>query len=389
RAMKSGAYDFIGKPFQRDHLLLSVERALERRRLATEVRELRIRAGGVERELIGSSSAMKRLIEITDRVSRTDAGILITGESGTGKEMIARRIHAHSHKAEGPFVAVNCAAIPGELLESELFGHAKGAFTGAVKDRLGRFRQAQCGTLFLDEIGEVPLPLQAKLLRALQEKVVDSVGGDAPIPVDVRIVAATNKDLQGRIRAGTFREDLYYRLNVVEVHVPPLRERPEDIPALVLHFVGELAEGRDLTVPPRVMEELVRRPWPGNVRELKNACERMVILCEGNEVSPEDLPDPSGSSRHGMTPLPGGDGDLLSLPPDGLSLMDLEKKVIESALKIKNGNMTRTAAFLRIPRHVLIYRLDKYGIRRGSFPLQQSGFSVPEPAQSQAEEESR
>ena len=387
KAMKSGAYDFIGKPFQRDQLLLSVERALERRHLATEVRELRIRASGVDREIIGSSSAVKRLIEITDRVSRTDAGILITGESGSGKEMIARRIHAHSRRAEGPFVAVNCAAIPGELLESELFGHAKGAFTGAVKDRLGRFRQAQGGTLFLDEIGEIPLPLQAKLLRALQEKVVDSVGGDAPIPVDVRIVAATNKDLQSRIRAGTFREDLYYRLNVVEVHVPPLRERPEDIPALVLYFVGELAEGRDLTVPPRVMEELKRRPWPGNVRELKNACERMVILCHGNEVSLEDLPDSSDNLRHGKSPLPGDDGDLPSLPPDGLSLMDLEKKVIESALRIKNGNMTQTAAFLRIPRHVLIYRLDKYGIRRGGFPLLQSDFSVPQPAPSQAEGE--
>jgi two-component system NtrC family response regulator len=333
-AMKNGAYDFIGKPFQRDQLLLSVERALERRRLATEVRELRIRASGVEREIVGSSSAMKRLLEIADRVSRTDAGILITGESGTGKEVIARRIHVHSHKAEGPFVAVNCAAIPGELLESELFGHAKGAFTGAVKDRLGRFRQAQGGTLFLDEIGEIPLPLQAKLLRALQEKVVDAVGRDAPISVDVRIVAATNKDLQSRIRAGSFREDLYYRLNVVEVHVPPLRERPEDVPALVLHFVGELAEGRDLTVPPRVMEELMRRPWPGNVRELKNACERMVILCDGNEVSLEDLPAPSDRLRPEKAPLLGNGGDLPSLPPDGLSLVDLEKKVIESALRI-------------------------------------------------------
>jgi len=372
-AMKEGAYDFIGKPFQRDQLLLSVERALERRRLATEVRELRIRASGVEREIVGTSSAMKRLLEIADRVSRTDAAILITGESGTGKEAIARRIHVRSRKAEGPFVAVNCAAIPGELLESELFGHAKGAFTGAVKDRLGRFRQAQGGTLFLDEIGEIPLPLQAKLLRALQEKVVDAVGRDAPISVDVRIVAATNKDLQSRIRAGIFREDLYYRLNVVEVHVPSLRERTEDVPALVEHFVGELAEGRDLTVPPRVMEELMRRPWPGNVRELKNACERMVILCDGNEVSLEDLPAPSDRLRPEKAPLLGNGGDLPSLPPEGLSLVDLEKKVIESALRIKNGNMTQAAAFLRIPRHVLIYRLAKYGIRRGSSSLQQSG----------------
>lgn len=368
-AMKIGAYDFIGKPFHRDQLFLSVERALEQRRLTTEVRMLRIRSSGVEREIIGSSNAMKRLLEIADRVSGTDAGILITGESGTGKEMIARRIHVRSQKAEGPFVAVNCAAIPGELLESELFGHAKGAFTGAVKNRLGRFRQAQGGTLFLDEIGEIPLPLQAKLLRALQEKVVDAVGGDAPISVDVRIVAATNKDLQSRIRAGSFREDLYYRLNVVEVHVPPLRERSEDVPALVLHFVGELAESRDLTVPPRVMEELMRRPWPGNVRELKNACERMVILCDGNEASLEDLPAPAERLRAEKAPLPGDIVDLPSLPPDGISLLDLEKKVIESALRIKNGNMTQAAAFLRIPRHVLIYRLDKYGIRRGGSPL--------------------
>ena len=364
KAMKSGAYDFIGKPFQRDQLLLSVERALERRHLATEVRELRVRASGVKREIVGSSSAMKRLLEIVDRVSGTDAGILITGESGTGKEAIARRIHVHSHKAEGPFVAVNCAAIPGELLESELFGHAKGAFTGAVKDRLGRFRQAQGGTIFLDEIGEIPLPLQAKLLRALQEKVVDAVGGDAPISVDVRIVAATNKDLQSRIRAGNFREDLYYRLNVVEIHVPPLRERPEDIPALVRHFVGELAEGRDLTVPPRVMEELMRRPWPGNVRELKNACERMVILCHGNEVSLEDLPAPSDRLRPEKAPSLGNGGDLPSLPPEGLSLVDLEKKVIEGVLRLKRGNITQAAVYLRIPRHILVYRIEKYGLRR-------------------------
>jgi two-component system NtrC family response regulator len=365
-AMKEGAYDFIGKPFHRDQLLISIERAVERRRLAAEVRELRIRAGGVERKMIGSSPAMKRLFDFADRVARTDAGVLITGESGTGKELVARRIHVRSRRAEGPFVAINCAAIPGELLESELFGHVKGAFTGAVQGRLGRFRQAQGGTLFLDEIGEIPLALQAKLLRVLQEKIVDAVGRDAPVPVDVRIVAATNKDLQSRIREGSFREDLYYRLNVVEVHVPPLRERPEDIPALVEHFVGELAEGRDLTVPARIVEELKRRPWLGNVRELKNACERMAILCRGSEVALEDLPATFNGSPPGKTPMLGEGGDLPSLPPEGLSLVDLEKKVIESALKLKKGNMTQAAAFLRIPRHVLIYRLDKYGIRRGT-----------------------
>ncbi|MBI5418907.1 MAG: sigma-54-dependent Fis family transcriptional regulator [Deltaproteobacteria bacterium] len=365
-AMKEGAYDFIGKPFHRDQLLLAVEKALERRRLAAEVRDLRIRASGVEREIVSVSAAMKRVLEIADRVARTDATVLITGESGTGKEAVARRIHVRSPRAEGPFVAVNCAAIPGELLESELFGHARGAFTGAVRDRPGRFRQAKGGTLFLDEIGEIPLPLQAKLLRALQERVVDVVGADRPVPVDVRILAATNRDLLERIREGTFRDDLYYRLNVVELRVPPLRERPEDIPLLVEHFVRDVSADREVTVPPPVMGELRTRPWPGNVRELKNACERMVILCRGAEVSPEDLP-PLPAIRRGAEMGGAGEGtgeEWPPLPPDGLSLVDLEKKVIERALRLKGGNITQAAAFLRIPRHVLVYRIEKYGIRR-------------------------
>ena len=220
-AMKEGAYDFIGKPFHRDQLLLSVGKALERRRLAAEVHDLRIRASGVEREIVGASAAMKQVLSIADRVAGSDATILITGESGTGKEVVARRIHVRSRRAEGPFVAVNCAAIPGELMESELFGHARGAFTGAVRDRAGRFRQAAGGTIFLDEVGEIPLQLQAKLLRVLQERSVDVVGGDHPVPVDVRIAAATNRDLPEKVREGTFREDLYYRLNVVEIRVPP------------------------------------------------------------------------------------------------------------------------------------------------------------------------
>ena len=285
-AMKEGAYDFIGKPFHRDQLLLAVEKALDRRRLATEVHDLRIRASGVGRDVVSVSAAMRRLLEVADRVAATDATVLITGESGTGKEVLARRIHVLSLRAEGPFVAVDCAAIPAELLESELFGHARGAFTGAVRDRAGRFRQASGGTLFLDEVAEIPPALQGKLLRALQERVVDAVGADAPVPVDVRILAATNRDLPSRIRDGSFREDLYYRLNVVELAVPPLRERPEDIPPLVRRFVSEFAAGREITVPAAVVVELSRRPWPGNVRELKNACERMVILCRGDEVIP-------------------------------------------------------------------------------------------------------
>jgi two-component system NtrC family response regulator len=361
-AMKEGAYDFIGKPFHRDQLLLAVEKALERRRLAAEVRDLRIRAAGVGREIVFASPPMRRLLERTDRVAATDATVLITGESGTGKELVARRIHVRSARAEGPFVVVNCAAIPGELLESELFGHARGAFTGAVKDRPGRFRQADRGTLFLDEVAEIPTGLQGKLLRALQEKTVDVVGADAPVPVDARIVAATNRDLSARIREGAFREDLYYRLNVVELPVPPLRERPADIPILVERFLAELAPGRDLAVPPEVMEELIRRPWPGNVRELKNACERMVALCAGDEVSLRDLPP----APRGPADLAGEEGpaEWLPLPADGLSLVDLEKRVIERALRLKGGNITQAAAYLRIPRHILVYRLEKYGIRR-------------------------
>jgi two-component system NtrC family response regulator len=353
-AMKAGAYDFIGKPFHRDQLLLSVEKAFERRRLAAEVRDLRIRAGGVEREIVSVSPAMKQVLTVADRVAGTEATVLITGESGTGKEAVARRIHVHSRRAEGPFVAVNCAAIPGELLESELFGHARGAFTGAVRDRTGRFRQAAAGTLFLDEVAEIPPALQAKLLRVLQERVVDVVGGDHPVPVDVRIVAATNRDLPERIREGAFREDLYYRLNVVGIRVPPLRERPEDIPPLAEYFMKELGAGREMTVPPAVMVELQSRPWPGNVRELKNACERMAILCGGAEVSMEDLPP--ASSRAGE--------DWPPLPPEGLSLVDLEKKVIERALRLKGGNITQAAAYLRVPRHILVYRIEKFGIRR-------------------------
>jgi len=365
-AMKEGAYDFIGKPFHRDQLLLSVGKAFERRRLTEEVRDLRIRISGVAREIVGTSEAMRRVLEIADRVAPSDATILITGESGTGKEIVARRIHVHSIRAENPFVAINCAAIPGELLESELFGHTRGAFTGAVRDRPGRFRQAEGGTLFLDEIGEIPMALQGKLLRVLQEKTVDAVGSDTPTPVNVRILAATNKDLKDRIREGSFREDLYYRLNVIELYVPPLRERREDIPHLVEHFVKELAEGRDLAVPPRVMELIQSHPWPGNVRELKNACERMVILCRGNEVSVDDLPPVPGTTSSEKSFFGGEHGveDWPPLPPDGLSLVDLEKRVIEEALRLKRGNITQAAVYLRIPRHILVYRIEKYGLRR-------------------------
>ena len=360
-AMKAGAFDFIGKPFHREHLLLVVDKALERGKLREELTQLRRQVAGVERPIVHRSPAMARALEIADRVARAAAPVLVTGESGTGKELVARRIHARSPRAAGPFVAVNCAAIPGELLESELFGHTRGAFTGAVRERLGRFRQADGGTLFLDEIAELPPALQAKLLRVLQERVVDVVGRDTPVPVDVRVIAATHRD------PAELRGDLLYRLRVVEIAVPPLRERPEDIPALVQHFVARHAGGRDLEVPEPVLADLSSRAWPGNVRELENAVERAAILCPGAALRLEDLPprQPAARPRPGE-PAPDGSDWLPALPDDGLSLVDLEKRVIERVLVMKKGNITHAAAYLGVPRHVLAYRMEKYGLRRGT-----------------------
>jgi two-component system NtrC family response regulator len=355
-AMKAGAFDFLGKPFHRDHLVLTVQKALERGRLRREIADLKIRAAGVERPIVHRSAAMARALEIADRVAPSAAAVLITGESGTGKELVARRVHVRSGRAAGPFVAVNCAAIPGELLESELFGHVRGAFTGAVRDRPGRFRQAHAGTLFLDEIGDLPLPLQAKLLRVLQERSVDVVGADAPVPVDVRVLAATNHDVHALVAAGALRRDLLYRLAVVELPLPPLRERREDIPALVQHFVGQ--HGRDLDVPEPVLAELAARPWPGNVRELENACERAALLCTGAALTLADLPPRPAEAA------PAGGEWLPALPEDGLSLVDLEKRVIERVLHMKRGNVSQAAAYLRVPRHILAYRMEKYGLRR-------------------------
>jgi DNA-binding NtrC family response regulator len=357
-AMKAGAEDFIGKPFNRDQLLLAVRRALDARGLREEVRALRRRVKGTERPIVSRSQAMTRLLDVVDRVAVSEATVLITGESGTGKELIARRLHARSARADGPFVAVNAAAIPDQLLESELFGHERGAFTGADRAREGRFRQARGGTIFLDEIAEIPLALQAKLLRVLQERVVDVVGGERPVPVDVRVVAATNRDLQAEVAAGRFREDLFYRLNVVEVSIPPLRERPEDIEPLARHFVTQIAGGRDLACPRPLIDELRARSWPGNVRELENACERAVVLCAGDTLSLEDLP------RRASTPDPAGTEVWPELPLDGLSLIDLEKRVIERVLRMQSGNVSKSARYLGIPRHVLIYRMEKYGVRR-------------------------
>jgi len=361
-AMKAGAKDFVIKPFSRDQLLLVVERALEHRQLERENRELRRKLLGIERPIIYQSEAMAEAVRLADRVARSGAPVLVTGESGTGKELIARRIHARSARSEGAFVAVNCAAIPGDLIEAELFGYEKGAFTGAVRSRIGRFRQAHGGTLFLDEVADLPVPVQGKLLRAVQESVVDVLGSDRPVEVDVRVIAATNKDPRASVKRGAFREDLYFRLNVFELQVPPLRSRPEDIPLLAIHFVNEFAAGSDISITDDVLTALKHRSWVGNVRELRNACERMVILCPGNSLSLDVLPpeprDPvSEGSGHKVD-------DWLTLPPEGLSLLDLEKSVIERALSLKDGNISEAARYLHVPRHILVYRIEKHGISR-------------------------
>jgi len=360
-AMKAGACDFIGKPFSRDHLVLKVEKALQRMQLVKEVEDLKIQAHGVGRQIIYRSAAMRQVMTLVDKVAQADATVLVTGESGSGKELVARRIHIKSPRASGPFVVVNAAAMPKDLLESELFGHEKGAFTGALNSRVGRFRQADAGTLFLDEIAELPLGLQGKLLRVLQERVVDVLGKDEPVPVDVRVVVATNRDLKAVVNAGHFREDLYYRINVVEVEVPPLRKRTEDIEPLARHFVSYYAAGRELTIPDALIAQLLQQRWPGNVRELQNTCQRLAILAPEAAVRVADLPPGSDAAQEADD-----FGDWPPLPNDGLSLVDLERRVIERVLAMKQGNVTQAARYLQIPRHVLAYRMEKYGIARKS-----------------------
>lgn len=351
-AMRAGAWDFIEKPFSRDRLELTVRRALETARLRQDNRQLRI--AQVERPIVSDSSVMAELLALTDRVAASTATVLITGESGTGKELLARRLHTRSQRASGPFVPVSCAAIPATLLEDELFGHARGAFTGASKARKGRFRSAAGGTLFLDEIGELPLALQGRLLRVLQEGTVDVIGLDRPEQLDVRIVAATNRDLEARVEEGTFREDLYYRLNVVRLHAPPLRERRGDIPALARHFLDELGAGR-LQLPPEDTLALQRMPWRGNVRELRNACERLALLSIGDRADLSTLSD-----RH----LSAASRRWLDLVPEDISLVDLERQVIERVLARCDQNVSAAARQLSVPRHVLAYRIEKHGLKR-------------------------
>jgi DNA-binding NtrC family response regulator len=356
-AMKAGAFDFLPKPCDRDHFKLTVRRALEHARLLWEVGELRGSGSSESKTLLFASSNMAELIAVAERVAVSDATILIQGESGTGKELLARRIHRASPRKDGPFVAVNCGAIPRDLLESELFGHSKGAFTGASSERKGRFLQADKGTLFLDEISELPLDLQTRLLRVLQEKVIEPVGGERLVSLNVRVLAATNQTLDERVKDGKFRQDLFYRLNVVPLQIPPLRERKEDILPLVRHFLSRHSGGREWQIPLATAERLVRMPWPGNVRELENLCQRAALLAEEPVLSDEFL---TGTSAPPQAPRLSLDG--IDLPSEGISLVDLERAILLRALEMNDYNQSHTARFLRIPRHILLYRMQKFEI---------------------------
>ncbi len=355
-AMRQGAADYLTKPINVEELAVVIDRALERRRLRAEAGQLRERLRARHRipSIIGASPAMQQVFDTVLQVAPSRASVLITGESGTGKELIAAALHEHSPRAAGPFVKLHCAALAETLLESELFGHEKGSFTGAVGRRDGRFQQADRGTLFLDEIGDISPSTQVKLLRFLQEHEFERVGGNQTIKVDVRVVAATNRDLRQLVREGKFREDLFYRLNVVSIEVPPLRARPSDIPLLAAHFLEKYARENGKTITgftDDALQRLTRYPWPGNVRELENAVERAVVVCRGDKVRGEDLSPvvaPAEAPTDGMPQVPGA------------SLADLEKFAILRTLEHTGGSTSRAAEILGISPRKIQYKLHEY-----------------------------
>ena len=360
-AMKRGAADYIAKPFERDELLLVLEKTLRRTRLESEVAALREASRAPERfcGLVGGSPAMKRVFAFLERAAAAGSPVLLRGESGTGKELAARAIHALSRRARGPFVAVNCAAVPESLAESEFFGHEKGAFTGATAARAGCFEAASGGTLFLDEIGAMRADLQAKLLRALEEGSVRRVGAERPIAVDARVVSATSEDLETAVRERRFREDLYYRLDVLAVTLPPLRERKEDVPVLAQTFLEALQPDpkKRLRLAPALVDRLEAHAWPGNVRELRNCVERLVALARGPVATTEDLPD---SFRAGAAPP--GVPPSLELPPEGVDLEAVERFLIEAALARAGKRLVEAARLLGISYKTLQYRVKKFGL---------------------------
>jgi DNA-binding NtrC family response regulator len=360
-AMKLGAADYVLKPLNGDELKVNVRRALERQQLVAENRYLRDLAGSTFRfeNLIGQSRRMRDVLDLCARVAGRDSTVLLTGESGTGKEVLAKAIHQNSLRAGKPFVTVNCGALPEALAESELFGHRKGSFTGAIADRAGKFEAANEGTIFLDEIGELPLNLQVKLLRVIQEREVDKIGFPHPVKVNVRILAATNRKLNTQVEDGQFREDLFYRLSVVTIDVPPLRERRDDIPLLVSHFLKSFSERyhiAPLTITDEALALIQRYAWPGNVRQLENAIERVVVLANGNAIRPEELPQEVRDSESRIAKID------LKLPDEGIDLEQVEKEILSQALQKHAGNQTRAAQYLNISRKTLIYRMEKFGL---------------------------
>ena len=362
-ATQHGAYDILEKPLDTDRILVTLRNALEHLDLHEENTRLRD-AVRSRFEIVGASYAIRAVTEKIERVAKTPARVLITGENGTGKELVARAIHANSTRAKGPFVEVNCAAIPAELIESELFGHMKGSFTGAVQDRAGKFELADEGTLFLDEVGDMSLAAQAKVLRVLQDGVVTRIGGAKPIQVDVRVLAATNKDVEAEIAGGRFREDLYYRLNVVPIHVPPLRERREDIPLLIGHFIGQLTGASGLT--PRAMGDdavarLQQLEWPGNVRELRNTIERLLILSSGPRIGADDVDRLAG--RRGDV-SEGGLGSLLDVATFDDFKHAAERAYLLAKLRAFDWNVSETARALDMPRSNLYKKIERYGLSR-------------------------
>lgn len=360
-AMKLGAYDYIHKPFKIDEIRLVVKNALEKKRLRSEVSVLRekIKTTYELGNIFYRNSKMQELLRMLPKIAESNSNVLITGESGTGKEFFATALHNLSPRKENKFVAINCASLPEGLLESELFGHMKGAFTGAVSNKQGLFEVADKGTLFLDEIGDMPLSLQAKLLRVIENSTFRRVGGTSDIKVDVRIIAATNKNLKEQIESGRFREDLFYRLNVIPIHLPPLRERREDIPLLIDYFIKKYSK-TPKKVSPSAMKLLINCPWKGNIRELENAIERIVLMTDQEEITVSDIPVDIVSAPLEPSGLPVLTGDGIEL--DRI-IEEIEKRYITEALRLSGGSKTDAARLLNISFRSLRHRLHKYGIK--------------------------